>query len=216
MEVIQILIVDDHPVVREGLVAMLSTQSDMQVVGEAGTAEEAIAQVARLKPDIVLMDLELPDSDGPRAIRRVRSILPDAKVIVLTAYDTDDRVLSAASAGVHGYLLKGIPRENLFAAIRMVYQGGFLWQPSGSARLLSPTPQESATNPNALHLLTGRELQVLTLMAAGARNKEIAARLSIGERTVKFHVTTILQKLQVNSRTEAVAQALQRGLVKPS
>lgn len=208
----RVLIVDDHPVVREGLSAMLSTQPDWEVVGEAGDGATAISLASEARPDVILMDLALPDMDGAEAIRRIRQADPAMRVVVLTAYDTDERIVEAVQAGAQGYLLKGAPREELFAALRVVHQGGSLLHPSIASRLLVRVHQ-LLDHEQPLEPLTEREMEVLRLMAHGARNKAIASQLCITERTVKFHIAAIFQKLGAHSRTEALAKAVQRGLV---
>lgn len=210
---IRVLLVDDHPVVRDGLSAMIATQPDMEVVGEAGNGVEAIQQAKRLTPDLILMDLQMPAMDGAVAIRQIRHDCPDARVLVLTAFDTDERILHAIEAGAQGYLLKGVPRDDLFRGIRVVAEGGSLLQPSVAARLLSRVGQMLKQEDAAEHL-TDREKEVLELLARGQRNKEIADALFISERTVKFHVGIIFQKLGVSNRAEAVSRAIQTGLVK--
>lgn len=209
-ETIRILLADDHPVVRDGLAAMLSTQPDFEVVGEAGTGAEAVAQAARLRPDVVLMDLAMPALDGVEAIRRLRAAGSGARaqVLVLTAFDTDERIVGALEAGAQGYLLKGAPREEIFAAIRTVAAGGALIPPVVAAKLLRRVRE--AESPDAL---TPREREVLELVAAGLANGEIAARLAIRERTAKFHVSAILAKLGARNRTHAVRLARERGLL---
>jgi DNA-binding NarL/FixJ family response regulator len=205
---IRILLADDHPVVRDGLAAMLSTQPDFEVVGEAGTGAEAVAEAARLRPDIVLMDLEMPTLDGIEAIRRLREADPAVQVVVLTAFDTDERIVGALQAGAQGYLLKGAPRAEIFTAIRTVSAGGALIQPVVASKLLRQVRE--AEHPDAL---TAREKEVLGLVAAGLANGEIAERLSISERTVKFHVSSLLSKLGAKNRTQAVRVGRERGLV---
>lgn len=205
---IRILLADDHPVVRDGLAAMLSTQPDFAVVGEAGNGAEAVDQAARLKPDVVLMDLEMPGFDGIEAIRRLRAAEPSIQVVVLTAFDTDERILGALQAGAQGYLLKGAPRAEIFAAIRTVSAGGALIPPVVASKLLQQV--RAAEHPDAL---TAREAEVVRLVAAGLSNREIAGRLSISERTVKFHVSAILSKLGAGNRTQAVRLARERGLI---
>ena len=207
-ETIRILLADDHPVVRDGLAAMLGTQPDFQVVGEAGTGAEAVAEAARLRPDIVLMDLEMPSLDGIEAIRRLRATDPAVQVVVLTAFDTDERILGALQAGAQGYLLKGAPRAEIFAAIRAVSAGGALIPPVVASKLLRRV--RAAESPDAL---TAREREVLGLVAAGLANKEIATRLSISERTVKFHVSALLSKLGAKKRTQDARLARDCGLI---
>jgi DNA-binding NarL/FixJ family response regulator len=210
---IRILVVDDHPVVREGLVAIIEAQDDMTVVGEAGDGSQAIAIYKAAKPDVVLMDLAMPGTDGVQAIEGMRAFDPEARVVVLTAYDTDERILRAVEAGARGYLLKGAPRVEIFRAVRVVNLGGSLLEPAVAGKLLNRVgdilrggaPEEE---------LTPREQDVLNLMARGFRNKEIAFELHITERTVKFHANAIYRKLDVGGRTEAVSKALQKGMVK--
>ncbi len=210
---IRILVADDHPIVRDGLIAILSTQPDLDVVGEAATGSETVQQVATLQPDVVLLDLEMPDLDGVEAMRRIRESHPGVRVIVFTAFDTDERILGAVRAGAQGYLLKGAPREEIFRAIRVVHAGNSLLQPIVASKLLRQVSQEQATT-TTLEALTPRELDVLRLLARGLENKEIAVELVISERTVKFHVSSILGKLGAGNRTEAVAIAAQQGLIK--
>ena len=210
---IRILIVDDHPVVREGLAGMISTQGDMRVVGEAGNGVEALRLAHGLSPDLILMDLQMPSLDGAAAIRQIRKDLPDCRILVLTAFDSDERILHSIEAGAQGYLLKGVPRDELFRAIRVVAEGGSLLQPSVAAKLLNRVGQMLKQEETTEHL-TDREMEVLRLLARGNRNKEIAESLIISERTVKFHVGVIFQKLGVTNRAEAVSKAIQSGLVK--
>lgn len=210
-ETIRILLADDHPVVRDGLAAMLATQPDFAVVGEAGTGAEAVEQAARLRPDVVLMDLEMPALDGIEAIRRLRVADSSIQVVVLTAFDTDERILGALQAGAQGYLLKGAPRAEIFAAIRTVSAGGALIPPVVASKLLQQV--RAAEHPDAL---TAREVEVVRLVAAGLANREIAGHLSISERTVKFHVSAILAKLGAGNRTQAVRIARERGLLPSS
>lgn len=209
---IRLLIADDHPVVRDGLVAILSTQPDFVVIGEAGSGVEVVAQAQSLEPDVVLLDLEMPEMDGVEALRQMRAQNPEVRVIVFTAFDTDERILTAVQAGAQGYLLKGVPRQELFNAIRVVYSGGSLLQPVVASKLLRQVSQKPEAPP--LEALTPREHEVLEQLALGLQNKEIAAKLVISERTVKFHVSAILGKLHVGNRTEAVAVAVQNGLIK--
>jgi|HigsolmetaAR201D_1030396.scaffolds.fasta_scaffold32143_2 DNA-binding NarL/FixJ family response regulator len=206
---IRILIADDHPIVREGLIAVLETQPDFEIVGEANTGAQAVELAAALQPDVILLDLELPKLDGVAALHAIRATNPQARAIIFTAFDTDERILSAVQAGAQGYLLKGAPRDELFQAIRVVYNGGSLLQPVVAARLL----RQVSSAPVLPDTLTERELEVLRLLAKGRQNKEIANELVISERTVKFHVSAILAKLGVGNRTEAVSKAAQLGLI---
>ena len=209
---IRILIADDHPVVRAGLVAMLSTQEDFKVVGEAATGCETVQRALELHPSVLLLDLEMPDLDGVRALEEIRKQLPDIQVIVLTAFDTDERILSALKAGARGYLLKGVPRQELFHAIRTVNQGGSLLQPVVTSHLLEHI-RSSGEAKLPVDPLTHREREVLLLIARGQSNKQIATGLFISERTVKFHVSAILRKLGAANRAEAVQKALTANLI---
>ncbi len=216
---IRILIADDHPVVRDGLNAILETQADFEVVGEAGDGRETIELVEKLHPDVVLLDLDMPMMDGLEALRLIMAQWPQTKVIVFTVFDTDERILAAVKAGAQGYLLKGdAPRNEIFRAVRTVYQGGALLQPVVAGKLLrhmqsQSGPATSLPVPTSGEL-TDREQEVLEWLARGMANKEIAGRLVISERTVKFHVSAILAKLHAGNRTEAVRMAAQRRLVK--
>ena len=202
---IRILVVDDHPVVRDGLAAMLKTQSDFDVTGEAGDGEEALKKVADCDPDVLLLDLEMPGVDGLETLRRLKEMDVRARTIVFTVFDTDERIVSAMRAGATGYLLKGAPREDVFRAVRVVHEGGSLLAPAVASRFL-----DSINDPD---VLTARQKEVLKLIATGLLNKEIADRLYISERTVKFHVSEILAKLGAGNRTEAVAIATEKGLI---
>ena len=210
---IRILVADDHPVVRDGLVAILSTQPDFDVVGDAGDGDETLRQVADLRPDVLLLDLEMPGRDGVAVLQRLHEQHTETRVIVFTAFDTDDRILAAVRAGAQGYLLKGVPREEIFEAVRVVHAGNSLLQPIVASRLLRQVSEEHA-GPPGIAALTSRELEVLRLLMRGLQNKEIAAELVVTERTVKFHVSSILMKLGAGNRTEAVAIATRHGLGK--
>lgn len=228
---IRILLADDHPIVREGLRAVLETQPDFEVIGspeQAASGDEALRLALELQPDILLLDLEMPVMDGVETIRRLRQHLrlglPDGegfrpRIIVFTAFDNDERIIAALEAGANGYLLKGAPREDIFNAIRVTMQGGSLLQPVIASKLLRHVGQHNTSRPlaaqhDALYeTLTERELEVLTLLAQGMPNKEIAAHLTISERTAKFHVSSIMGKLGATNRTEAVSLAAQRGLI---
>lgn len=209
---IRILLADDHPVVRDGLVAILSTQPDFDVVAEAVTGREAVSLAAELQPDVLLLDLEMPDMDGVAALRQLRDSGVAVRAIVFTAFDTDERILEAVRAGAQGYLLKGAPRGELFRAIRVVSQGGSLLEPVVASKLLRHVSGQGGDAP-PVEKLTPRETEVLHLLARGLPNKEIAAELSISRRTVKFHVSAILGKLGASNRTEAVALAARHGWI---
>ena len=215
MEAIKILIVDDHTVVRDGLVTMLGRQTDFVVTGEAVNGLEAVEKARELQPDVILMDLRMPELDGVGAMNRIREQDPHVKFIVLTTYDTDEYIFDAIDAGAKGYLLKDASREDLFQSVRAVHRGESLIEPGVAARVLDRLAQMSRqARGGGPQVLSERELEVLRLMAAGAANKNIASDLAISESTVKTHVTNIFQKLEVNHRTEAVTQALQRGIIK--
>ena len=209
-ESIRILVVDDHPVVRDGLIAMLSTQPDFKVVGQADNGEELLQKLPDSKPDVILLDLEMPVLDGLETLQKLRESEASVRAIVFTVFDTDERIVSAMQAGARGYLLKGAPREDVFEAVRVVHASGSLLEPLVASKLLDRITSDR-TDSDAL---TPRELEVLGILAQGLLNKEIADCLSISERTVKFHVSSILGKLGAGNRTEAVAIAAQRGLVK--
>lgn len=206
---ISILVVDDHPIVRQGLVGVLEDEAEFSVVGSAGSAEEALTLVARHHPDLVLLDLELPGIDGIAALPRLAEVSPQSRVIVFTAYDSDERVFGAIRAGAKGYLLKGASTEEIGRAIRAVHAGGSHLEPRVAARVLS----ELHTPRRASDTLSEREREVLRLVADGLSNKEIGRALTISERTARFHVTSILNKLGASTRAQAVALAGQRGLL---
>ncbi|MFB4308490.1 response regulator [Actinomadura sp. GTD37] len=210
MTPIRILLVDDHPVVRSGLRAMLADQPDFELVGEAATGEEGVAEARRLRPAVVLMDLRLGAGiHGGEATRRITAG-PDApRVLVLTTFDTDSDILAAIEAGATGYLLKDAPPDRLFAAIRSAAAGDSALAPSVASRLLGRMRTPAAT-------LTARELDVLGLVAEGLSNRRISKRLFLSETTVKTHLVHIYAKLGVDSRTAAVAAATRRGLIRPS
>lgn len=210
---IRILVADDHPIVRDGLVAILSAQSSFEVVGEASDGVETLRQVVERKPDVVLLDLEMPRMDGVEVLQRLRQSGSSARVIVFTAFDTDDRILAAVRAGAQGYLLKGAPRDEIYEAVRVVHGGASLLQPVVASRLLRRVSDDSM-EAQGVRSLTSRELEVLRLVMRGLQNKEIAHALVVTERTVKFHVSSILMKLGAGNRTEAVAIATKYGLGK--
>jgi two-component system, NarL family, response regulator len=202
---IRVLIADDHPVVREGVAAMIERRPDMTVVGEAATGREAVAAYRAAQPDVVLMDLRMPDMTGVEAIGAIRGEFPGARIIVLTTYDGDEDIYRGLQAGARAYLLKDAPRDDLLDAIRAVHAGQSRIPPAVAARLA----ERVLAGPE----LTARELEVLQGIVAGRSNKEIGAALGISEGTVKAHVNNILGKLGVNDRTQAVTTALQRGIV---
>jgi DNA-binding NarL/FixJ family response regulator len=206
---IKILVVDDHPIVRQGLVGVLEDEVGFTVIGAVPSAEEALTFVARNSPDLILLDLELPGMDGIVALPRLLEASPGSRVIVFTAYETDERVFGAIRAGAKGYLLKGASTEEISRAIRAVHDGGSHLEPRVAARVLSElhTPRRSSDT------LSEREREVLRLVADGLSNKEIGRALTISERTARFHVTSILNKLGANTRAQAVAVAGQRGLL---
>jgi len=207
MTPIGVLIVDDHPVVRDGLRGMLAADPGFTVVGEAATGAEAVTVAAAVRPDVVLMDLRMPVMDGVSAIAALRDKGVEARVLVLTTYDTDRDVVPAIEAGATGYLLKDAPREELFRAIRAAFRGEAVLSPSVATRLMGQL-RTPAQEP-----LSQRELEVLRLIAQGTTNREAAAQLFISEATVKTHLLHIYAKLGVKDRAAAVAEAFSRGLL---
>jgi DNA-binding NarL/FixJ family response regulator len=204
---IRILIVEDQRIVREGLIAVLEDEDEIEIVGEAPNGQEAITAFARLKPDVVLMDLQMPVLDGPEATRQIRELNPDARILVLTTYATDEFIFKALRAGAKGYILKDASVSELMAAIRAVHAGQTQLSPSVAARLVAGV-SDGGPEP-----LTPRELEVLTLMGQGRSNGEIAETLIIAPRTVKVHVQNILSKLGASNRTEAVSIAVRQQLI---
>lgn len=211
MERISVLVADDHPVVRQGLRTFLELQEDIELSGEAGDGAEAVARAEELLPDVVLMDLVMPELDGIEAIQRIRAASPATKVIVLTTFAEDEKIFPAIKAGAAGYLLKDVEPRELAEAIRRVHRGEGLLHPKVAGRLM----REFAKESEAEEALTERELDVLRLIARGLPNKQIARELVVSEKTVKTHVSNILAKLHLADRTQAALYAVRRRLVEP-
>jgi DNA-binding NarL/FixJ family response regulator len=207
MDKIQILIVDDHPVVREGLAGMLAGQTDFAVVALAANGAEGVTLFEQHAPDVVLMDLRMPVLDGVAAIQQIREKRPSARILVLTTYDSDADIVRAIEAGATGYLLKDAPREELFRSIRAAAQGESVLSPTVASRLMSRMRAPAEEN------LSAREIEVLQLVARGTNNKEIGKQLHISTATVKTHLIHIFNKLGVNDRTSAVTVALEKRIL---
>lgn len=205
---IKVLVADDHPMLREGLVAVLGTNPAFEVVGEAKDGEETVRLAESLEPDVILLDLEMPGMDGLEVLKTLREAGSSTQAVVFTAYDTDERIMGALRAGARGYLLKGASRQEIFSAIHTVHAGGSLLQPVVTNRLLDRMQIPEIED------LTPREHEVLNLLADGLSNREVSERLFVTERTVKFHVSSILAKLGAANRTEAVTTAAQHGLIR--
>lgn len=208
-QIIRVLIADDHDVVREGLAGFLDTLDDLELIGQARNGAEATRLAADLNPDVILMDLQMPGIDGIEATRAIRTANPAARIVILSSFGQEDEVKAALEAGALGYLLKDSSIHRLSAAIRAAYVGESSLSPQVMQTLLRSSREEPATDYD----LKTREVEVLTLMAAGRTNRQIAQDLSLSLSTVKFHVSNILSKLQVESRTEAVALAIQQNLI---
>lgn len=208
MNTIRVLIVDDHPVVREGLAGMLAGRADFEVVAEADNGTEALSLFRRFRPDVTLLDLHMPGMDGVDVIEQLLSEAPQARILVLTTYDSDADILRAVEAGATGYLLKDTPRSDLFRAIEKVAQGESVLAPTVASRLMQRmrSPAEDA--------LSSREIEVLQLVARGKSNREIGKALHISTATVKTHLVRIFDKLDVTDRTAAVTVALERGIMR--
>ncbi|MDQ1508107.1 MAG: hypothetical protein QOD57_5834 [Actinomycetota bacterium] len=217
---VRLLVVDDHPVVRQGLRTFLGTRSDFEVVGEAGDGETAVAEAARLRPDVILMDLVMPGVDGLEAIGRIRAADPHARILVLTSFASADQVLPALRAGAAGYLLKDAAPGDVEAAIRAVHRGEGLLDPAVTATVLAEVNRPGRDSPPAgsragdpgFAALTPRERQVLGLLGRGMTNAAIARELFVAEKTVKTHVSSILAKLRLADRTQAALYAARLGL----
>ena len=209
---IRVLLTDDHTIVRKGVRALLTTERDIQVVGEAGDGVEAVAKAETLCPDVILMDLMMPKQDGIEATRQITAKIPGARVIVLTSFAADEKVFPAIKAGALGYLLKDSGPEELVRAIRQVYRGEPSLEPSIARKVLFELAGSPKQQPLTADPLTERELEVLRLIAQGCSNKEIALKLSVSELTVRTHVSNILSKLHLASRTQAALYALQKGI----
>ena len=213
---IRVLLVDDPSLVRAGFRMILKAEPGIEVVGEASDGAEAVAQARELAPDVVLMDIRMPVVDGIEATRQVVVDASSPRVLVLTTFDLDEYVYGALRAGASGFLLKDAPEERLLTAIQVVAEGGSLFAPSVTRRLIDEFSRRAPTAPPAaLSELTARELEVLRLLAQGLSNAEIASRLVVSEHTVKTHVAHILQKLDLRDRTQAVVVAYESGLVRP-
>lgn len=207
---IRVLVADDHPIVRAGIVGLLSAAADIDVVGEAVDGLDAVRLAAELEPDLVLMDLRMPALDGAEATARIIDAHPTAKVLVLTTYETDEHILGAIEAGASGYLLKAAPEAEILAGVRSVVAGETVLAPSIAAKLVSRVRHDATS---AAPSLSPRELEVLRLVADGRSNPEIARTLFIGEATVKTHLLHAFEKLEVNDRTRAVTRAMELGLL---
>jgi len=218
---IRILLVDDQTLIRQGIRLLLAGEPDLEVVGEAGNGRQALEMVTSLKPDVILMDVRMPEMDGVTATREISARFPTCAVIILTTFDDDETIFEGLRAGARGYLLKDINADEMTAAIRTVATGGALIQPSITrkvlaefTRLTSPLSQPGSSSPQILiEPLTEREMEVLRLLAEGLSNKEIAGRLVITEGTVKNHVSNLIAKLNVRDRTQAILKAQEYGLI---
>ena len=210
---IRILIADDHNIVRKGIKVLLATEKDMQVVGEAENGLEAVEKAAALEPDVILMDLVMPEMDGIEATRRITSDRPESRILVLTSFAADDKVFPAVKAGALGYLLKDSTPEQLLEAIRQVHRGEPSLEPSIARKVLQELSHPGGSSgKQTVDPLTERELEVLRLIAQGMSNKEIASKIFVAEWTVRSHVSNILGKLHLASRTQAALYALRSGL----
>lgn len=215
VDALRVLIADDHPVFRSGLRALLQLEDGYEVIGEAGTGEEAVSRSLELQPDVVVMDLRMPELDGVEATRRIVQDSPHIAVIVLTMFDDDDSVFAAMRAGARGYLLKGTNQADVVRAIALVGSGGALFGPTIAARVVDYFGRNrQAAAPAVFPELTDREREILALVAAGKANPEIALRLGITDKTVRNHVSNIFAKLAVADRAQAIVRARQAGLAR--
>jgi DNA-binding NarL/FixJ family response regulator len=210
---IRILIADDHHVVRRGLAFFLRTQKDIEIVGEAGNGKEAVELTRSLKPDLVLMDLVMPEMDGIEATKRIKSEMPEVKIMMLTSFSDQDHVIPALEAGASGYQLKDIQPDELISCIRKINNGENQLHPKATSHLLEKLSNKGKEERNLLAELTKREIDVLKEIAKGKSNKEIAASLFITEKTVKTHVSNLLSKLELADRTQAALFAVKNNLV---
>lgn len=211
--VIRTLVVDDHPVVRYGIKHMLDMESDIEVVGELEKLNDISSVLADLRPDVVLLDLELEESHGVESLRFLREEAPDLHIIIYTSYDDEQRIIQAAELGVDGYLLKGCPRREIISAIRSVHEGGTALEASVASKLMHHMHERSSRRELPAVHFSKREKQVLELLAEGKTNRVIGSKLFISESTVKFHVHAILSKLDASNRTEAVSIAVHQGII---
>jgi len=208
-----VLIADDHPLVREALHRALDVEEDMKVVAEASDGEEAVKLASELKPDVVVMDIVMPKVNGIEATRKIKEIAPDTAILILTAYDDEEYVLGLLDAGAAGYLLKSARGRDLVGAIRAIRAGESVLHPNIIARLLKRATVTAVKENKAQGLLSERESEVLRLVALGMSNKEVAEKLFLSQRTIKAHLTSVFNKLNVASRSEAIVKGLQWGLV---
>lgn len=214
MNKIKVLIVDDHAIVRQGLRTFLELQDDIQIVGEGENGVEAVEQACRLRPHVVLLDLVMPEMDGVEATQRIVDCSPGTQVLILTSFGDDDKVFPAIRAGAQGYLLKDIPPTELVQAVRDAHSGKAQLHPDIARKLMAEVASRGEAPEPEPDSLTGRELEVLRLIAQGMSNSEIARQLTISEKTVKTHVSNILNKLHVADRTQAAIYALKKGLAR--